>query len=351
MFKITNPVIAEDMRFITSADLPWNLLEGKNVLISGANGFLPAYMVEALLHLNDTKFKKKLKVYALVRNAENARKRFSDYEGRADLAFIIQDVCKKLDVSEDIHIIVHAASLASPKFYIKDPVGTILVNTAGTCNLLELARVKKCESFLFFSSGEIYGNVPGQNMPIAEDSYGYVDPISARSCYAEGKRAGETMCSCWFRQYGVPARIVRPFHVFGPNMKLDDGRVYADFVSDILRSHNITIKGCGDTLRTFCYLADATTGFFTALLKGNSGEAYNIANKNGEISIHDLAHMLVKLFSEKKLMVEIKDAETKDGVASTILRAHPQTAKIESLGWSPRYSLEDGFRRTIRSYL
>lgn len=351
MPRIKNTVIEEDIRFITSADLPWEALEGKKILVSGANGFLPAYMVESLLYLNDTKFRKKSKIYALVRNVKNAQKRFENYSERSDLVFIVQDVCSPLNIRGDINFIIHAASQASPKFYGKDPSGTISANTVGTYNLLELAKVKKTDSFLFFSSGEVYGKVSELDMPIAESTYGYLDPMSVRSCYAEGKRAGETMCSCWYHQYGVPAKIVRPFHIFGPKMKLDDGRVYADFVSDILHDNNIIIKSRGDASRTFCYLADATVGFFTVLLKGKNSEAYNVANKNGEISIRDLAHMLIKLFPEKKLTVEIKETVPEEGyIASRISRAHPQTDKIESLGWTPRYSLEEGFERTIRSY-
>lgn len=347
-----NVVIEEDIRFITSADLPWEAFEGKNLLVSGGNGFLPAYMVESLLYLNEAKFKKKLKIYALVRNAERAQKRFANYCARSDLVFIVQDVCKPLNIKDDLHFIIHAASQASPKFYGKDPTGTISANTVGTYNLLELARLKKSEGFLFFSSGEVYGDVSERDMPITEGTYGYLDPMLVRSCYAEGKRTGETMCSCWFHQYGVSTKIVRPFHTFGPKMKLDDGRVYADFVSDVLHNKNIVIKSGGNAVRTFCYLADATVGFFTVLLKGKNAEAYNVANKNGEISIRDLAYMLVKLFPEKKLLVEIKETVTQEGyMASKIMRVYPDTSKVQSLGWTPRYSIEEGFKRTVRSFL
>jgi len=347
-----NIIIEEDIRFVAGADLPWELFEGKNLLVSGAYGFLPAYMVESLLYLNEAKFRKKAKIYALVRDIEKAQERFQDYLARPDLAFIVQDVCKPLNIKDDLHFIIHAASLASPKFYGKDPAGTISANTVGTQNLLELARLKKSEGFLFLSSAEVYGKVPERDMPIAEGTYGYLDPTLVRSCYAEGKRAGETMCLCWFHQYGVPVKIVRPFHIFGPKMKIDDGRVYADFVSDVLQSKNIVIKSSGEAVRTFCYLADATVGFFTVLLKGKNGEAYNVANKNGQISIRDLAHMLVGLFPEKKLTVEVKEAITEENcMASKIMRVYPQVSKIQSLGWTPRYSIEEGFRRTIRSFL
>lgn len=347
-----NPIIDEDLRFITTTPLPWRRFEGKNILVSGASGFLPAYMVEALLYLNETQLKKKLKVYALVRDLKKAKKRFHHYRKRPDLIFVVQDVCKPLHINKAIHYVIHAASHSSPKYYGKDPTGTIAANTIGTHNLLELARVKKSEGFLFFSSGEVYGDLPARSMPITENVYGYLDPIALRSCYAEGKRAGETMCVCWFHHYGVPVKIVRPFHTYGPGMALDDGRVYADFISDILHNQNIVIKSRGSAKRTFCYLADATIGFFTILLKGKNGDAYNVADKDGEISVRDLARMLIKLFPEKKLAIKF-NVNLKQGsyIKSRVQRAHPETSKIQSLGWAPRYSLEDGFKRTIRSFL
>lgn len=189
-------------------------------------------------------------------------------------------------------------------------------------------------------------------MPIAEDAYGYIDPMALRSCYAEGKRAGETMCVCWFHRYSVPVKIVRPFHTYGPGMALDDGRVYADFISNILHNQNIIIKSKGTAKRTFCYLADAAIGFFTVLLKGRDGEAYNVADKNGEISVRGLARMLIKLFPEKNLAIKF-NVNLKQGgyIKSRVRRAYPQTSKIQNLGWEARYSLEDGLKRTIRSFL
>ena len=134
-----HPIVKEDLGYITSAKIPWDDLEGKNILITGANGFLPAYMIETILFLNDHKFKNKAKVFVLARNKERALSRFSCYGRRTDLIYIIQDVCSPLKISKKINFIIKAASQASPKFYGVDPVGTILANTVGTANLLTLA--------------------------------------------------------------------------------------------------------------------------------------------------------------------------------------------------------------------
>lgn len=346
-----NLIIEEDLKFITDSNVPWSSLEGKNVLISGANGFLPAYLVETILFLNETRFENKTKVFALVRNREKAMHRFAIYKNRMDLIFIVQDVCEPVNIKEKIHFIIHAASQASPKYYGRDPVGTLSANVLGTKNFLELARVKKTESFLFFSSGEVYGDVPEKDIPIKENVYGYLDPTDVRSCYAESKKMGETMCVCWFHQYSVPAKIVRPFHTYGPGMKLDDGRVYADFVSDIVHNRNIIMKSDGSAIRAFCYIADAAVGFFTVLLKGKNGEAYNVGDTQGEISILDLANLLVGLFQEKNLKVEKKEVIQEGYIKSKITRHSPDISKIAELGWGPKHSLERGFVRTIRSFL
>jgi UDP-glucuronate decarboxylase len=347
-----NPIIEEDLQSITDFGLDWRSFSGKTVLVSGANGFLPAYMVETLLYLNETRTEEKVKVLGIVRNRDRALARFAKYSQRSDLQLIVQDICQPVLLEEKIDYIIHAASQASPKYYGKDPVGTLSPNIIGTYYLLELARKNKIDGFLFFSSSEVYGTLNEDQIPTREDYYGYVDPANVRSCYAESKRMGETMCVSWHHQYKVPVKIVRPFHTYGPGMRLDDGRVFADFAYDIVNDRDIVMKSDGSASRAFCYLADAVTGFFCVLLKGNNGEAYNVSNDNCQIRIIDLAAILVSLFPEKGLKV-IRDEESiKEGyLKSKISQTCPDITKIKGLGWEPKYSIEDGFKRTIRSLL
>jgi UDP-glucuronate decarboxylase len=346
-----HPIVKEDLEFIIKAKITWEDLEGKNILITGANGFLPAYMIETILFLNDHRFKNKAKIFALARNKERVLSRFSGYSKRKDITFIIQDVCMPLKISKRMDFIIHAASQASPKFYGIDPVGTILANTIGTANLLALAAKHKSQGFMFFSSGEVYGEVSSDQIPTKEDTYGVVDPMSIRSCYAEGKRAGENMCISWSQQYRVPVEIVRPFHTYGPGMRLDDGRVFADFVSNVVRGQDIIMKGDGSAVRAFCYLADAIAGFFTVLLKGSPAQAYNVGNDEGKICISELAKLLVDMFPGKHLkIIRKKNGFAPGYLKSKILVNVPDTSKIRQLGWRPFYSLKEGFSRTVRSF-
>ncbi len=348
MSQRRHPVIDEDMDHIVGADLPWSTFAGKTVLVTGAAGMLPAYMVETLLRLNETRKGNGTHVLAVVRDLPRAKARFAAYDGCPDLELIAHDVSEPLDVRPDVRYVIHAASQASPKYYQVDPVGTLKANVLGTYNLLIQARQHRVEGFLFFSSAEVYGR-SDSNRPAAENTMGSLDPTDVRSCYAESKRMGETLCACWHAQYGVPAKMVRPFHTYGPGMKLDDGRVFADFVADIVHGRDIVVKSDGSALRAFCYLADATIAFFAVLLRGKEGHSYNVGNDKAEISILDLAGTLARLYPEKGIKV-VREEQTQDYPRGAVSRSCPDIGKIRELGWEPMTGIEEGFRRTIRSF-
>ncbi len=345
-----NRVIVEDVKFIVDGDLPWTKFRDKTILVTGANGFIPAYMVETLLYLNDHK-KMGIQLVAMVRNLEKAKKRFSCYLDREDLEWLIQDASQPPQTDKNVDVIIHAASQASPKYYSVDPVGTLGPNVSGTAHLLEFAQHKNSENFLFFSSGEVYGDLTVDRFPVSENVYGAVDPLAVRSCYAEGKRAGEALCTAWHHQHQVPVKIVRPFHTYGPGMSMHDGRVHADFVGDIVAGRDIVMKSDGTARRAYCYLADAVLGIFTVMLKGENGEAYNIGNNNAEMSVAELAEKLVALFPSKGLKVVRKERRAEsEYVKSLLSRNSPATQKAQTLGWKPVTGIAKGFLRTVRSY-
>jgi len=344
-----NPIVQEDVNTILSADIPWNFFENKTVVISGASGFLPAYMVECLAELN--RRQGNIRIIGLVRNVEKAAAR---------LSHLLQDGVElfhhdiSLPLPHDFpraDYVIHAASQASPKFYGIDPVGTLKANSMGTAYLLDYAKVSKADGFLFFSSGEVYGEPLSNDQLLTETDFGYLDPVEVRSCYGESKRIGETMCASWAKQYDLHTTIVRPFHTYGPGMALDDGRVFADFVADILNRRDIRLKSDGSAMRLFCYLADATLGFFTVLLKGQSGAAYNVGNPDAETSIARLAQTLVELFPERKLSVVFENRDAGSVyMKSPVQRSCPSIEKINKIGWYPTLGIRDGFKRTISSF-
>lgn len=344
-----NPIIENDINEILINPLiDWNRFTNKTILVTGANGMLPSYVVDTLMLLKERRGTN-LNVIAQVRNREKGELIFKDFLDCDGFSLLVQDVVEPYHLKKKIDFIVHAASQASPKYYVVDPVGTLMANVEGTINVLRLAQSNHSESVLFFSSAEIYGK--SNNELIGETDYGYLDPTSIRSCYAESKRMGEQLCYAWNSQYGTHCKSVRPFHTFGPNMTLDDGRVFADFVKNIVNGENIVLRSSGEAKRAFCYVTDATISFFKILLDGVDGESYNMGNPKQEISIRNLAQKLVDMFPERglKLVFEINESDVvQKSAVKTVL---PNIEKLQQLGWTPQISVETGFKRVVESKL
>ena len=342
--RVSNRIVREDLEYITRCDLPWSAFKDKTILVTGAAGFLPAYMVETLLFLNETKALG-CTVIGMVRNLDRAKKRFADYASSSDLVLIEADVVNRYPWNYNFDFIIHAASQASPKYYETDPVGTMTANILGTYNLLEYIKGKNCLGFLYFSSGEVYGT-PTKNL-VGEKDYGYLDITNTRSCYGESKRASETLGYCYLKQYNVPFKVVRPSHTYGPGLLLNDGRVFADFIRDALVGKEITIKSNGTAARPFCYLSDATVAFYTVLLNASPGYAYNVANTSAFLTVHELAEIISKLGLQGNIPIKftnaviIKDAFIKSAAPK------PDITLINNLGWNPKIMADVGFKRTL----
>lgn len=345
-----NQIILKDIKEILKSDIiDWERFKNTNVLITGANGMLPSYVVFTLLALNKKGIN--VNVYALVRNADKAKAIFKDSLQDEHLHLLVQDVADSLHENASFDYIIHAASQASPKYYGVDPVGTIKANVQGTINTLELARQTKAKGYLYFSSGDVNGIVPPEKFPFKESDYGYIDVLNVRNCYAESKRMGENLCVAYYNQYSVLAKIVRIFHTYGPGMTLDDGRVFGDFCKNIVKGEDIVMNSDGSAVRLFCYVSDAIVAYLKVLLDGECATAYNVANLKGESSIYDLATLLVSLYPEKHLKVvrNTQSLSEASKMKSPLVRAIPDCTKIERLGWSPTTSIADGFKRTIDS--
>lgn len=343
-----NTVILSDIDYIAGQNLPWEKFHNKVILIAGAAGFLPSYIVHTLLYLRE-KYGIDVKVIGLVRDINKARSRFSYALNNKYLELIEHDVCVPINLKQKVDIIIHAASIATPRVFRDDPVGTILPNVIGTNNLLKFGKENAVEDFLFFSTSGVYGYVNEANYPIHENCFGSLDSMDLASCYLESKRMGENLCVSWSHQYGVPTKAVRLGITYGPGLDLKSGRSFEDFIAAIVENRDIELYSDGVAIRNFCYISDAIFGIFLIMLKGHSGEAYNIATDH-EISIRDLATLLVEdVFPEKNLKVVFRKNIDKDFMRMNFYRTTVDISKIKELGWGVYTSISDGFRRTVLS--
>ena len=337
-----NRVLEDDLKTIIAEDLSWEKLKNKTVMITGASGMVGSYMLYVLLMLNDEKHYG-IKVDAVMRNVNKLPE---EVRNREDVNVVVADVTKDIPDVGDIDYIIHAASPASPLIMQNQPVETIAANTIGTFKTLELAKEKNAEGYLFISSREIYGQPDEGQEFFYENTYGFVDQLNPRSCYSEGKKAAETMCVCFHEEYGLNTKIARLAHTYGPGMSIYDGRVQADFLKNVYHNEDIVLKSEGTAVRTYTYIADAIAGMYRILLDSED-IVYNIGNEAGKVSIRDLAEILVSIYPERglKLVFDIPEGGTTGTAPYTL--GILSSEKLRKLGWNPKYSVKDGFKRTL----
>lgn len=337
MDKINN--YWNDIAMAAKATLPWHILTGKNILVLGSTGLIGGCIIDILMQHSNTEYN----VYAGGRDENRASKCFARYSNRSNFHFIKIDVTCPIKYDIQFHYIIDAASGANPHLYATDPVGIMRANFLGVDNLLSYGKEHGMLKFIYVSSGEVYGE--GHGEVFTENFSGYVDPTEVRSCYPSSKRAAETLCVSYAKEYGLDVSIARPSHVYGPHFTDSDNRVYAQFIRNVLHGEDIVMKSSGKQFRSWCYVVDCASALIYIMLKGENGQAYNIADESSNISIRELANMVATI-AGRKVVLEKPDEEERAGF-SIVSKAVFDTTKLENLGWKITGTMESKIASTI----
>jgi dTDP-glucose 4,6-dehydratase len=300
------------------------------VLVTGGAGFLGSHLCEAVLARGDS--------LVCVDNLSTGRlENISHLVGAAGFEFIEADVTHGLELPGQFDAVAHLASPASPPAYLRLPLETLAVGSAGTDSALRLAH-RDGARFVLASTSEVYGDP--QVHPQPEDYWGNVNPIGPRSVYDEAKRFAEALTSAYRSARGVDTGIVRIFNTYGPRMSADDGRIVTNFVSQALTGQPLTIYGGGSQTRSFCYVDDLVRGIL-AMLSSNEPGPINLGNPE-EFSVADFAQLVLKITGSPSAIEYLPLPADDPG------RRRPVITRAEQLlGWKPEIPVEDGVRRTV----
>ena len=312
---------------------------GKHILITGGTGLVCSSVADILLMMN-REYNAGIDIVIASRNEAGVRERFEGFGEQDGLKFFSYDAMdtERIDYPEELDYIIHGASNANPAIYAKEPVETMMANITGLSGMLQLARDKQAK-MLYVSSSEIYGIKDGME-PLKEQDYGYLDILSERAGYPSSKRAGESLVVAYGKEYGTNAVIVRPGHIYGPAIKDSDNRATAEFTRNALDHENIMMRSKGTQLRSYCYSLDCASGMLTALLKGETGTAYNISDPDAICTISDIAHEIAD-----QAGVEVRyqmESEEAGKAYSPMTNASLDSTRLESLGWRPAFGLKGG---------
>lgn len=342
----SNDMYMADVRQVCNVDLPWEKLRNKRVMLSGATGLLGSFFTDVIFEKNIEE-ELNCTVYALGRNEKKAKERFSKYSENELFRFIQYDVKSPFtrDDLGTIEYILHLASNTHPIQYATDPIGTITTNVIGLQNMLEFAVKHNAVRFAFASSNEIYGENRG-DVELFDESYcGYIDSNTMRAGYPESKRCGEALCQAYRAQKGLDIVIPRFTRSYGPTMLMSDTKAISQFIKNAVSGEDIVLKSTGLQYYSYTYMSDAVYGLLTVLLKGDNGEAYNIADEASDIMLKDLATIIASI-NNKSVVFEIPDVVEATGY-SKATKARLDGSKLKALGWYPMYDINSGMHRTI----
>ena len=310
---------------------------GWRVLVTGAGGLIGSAVVDLLITAGCAC------VYAAGRNVEKLKVRFAGAE--SVVKPVQYEALRPLEFNEPVDVVIHAASPAAPGDFMSAPVDTLISNVVGLQELLTYAARCQAKKVVYISSSEVYG-VKSSEAPLAEDSYGIVDPVNPRSCYAEAKRAAEALCVAAHRQFGVNVSIVRPGHIYGPTAKPSDGRVSSLFAYQAARGQDLTLKSDGAQIRSYCHCLDCASAILHVAASGQSAQVYNVSNRDSVLSIRQMTEILARAGGVQVRFDVPKDEDRQrfNPMSNSSLDAE----RLEQLGWHGKIPADVGLPETVQ---
>jgi dTDP-glucose 4,6-dehydratase len=303
------------------------------VLVTGGAGFIGSHLCERLLATG-------YRVLCVDNLLTGRKYNLSHLLDHPLFSFYEQDISKSLYLDEPLKIVIHFASVASPKDYMTFPIQTLKAGSLGTFNMLGLAKAKNAD-FVLASTSEVYGD-PAEH-PQKETYWGNVNPVGPRAVYDESKRFAEALSMAYMQKHGMPSRIARIFNTYGPRMRCDDGRAVPTFVMQALKNEPITIHGDGTQTRSFCYIDDLIDGLI-ALIHSNVTGPINLGNPL-ETSILEVVQWIIKLADSASPIVHIEP------LPDNPRRRNPDIALAKlHLGFAPKVGIQEGLAKTIAYY-
>lgn len=337
-------ILTDDFDYILNSELEIKRFKNKSFFITGATGFIGSLLIRFLLYAN-SKENLDIHIYGMVRNIKKATDLYANYP-KDNLQFVVAHLGQNdLHLESNIDYIIHTAAVTKSKQMVDDPVGTIKTAVNGTEEILKFAISKAVSSMVYVSSMEVYGQ-PLNSEKITEKELGYIDLTSSRSCYPEGKRMCELLCTAFSDQFGLNVKIARLAQTFGAGILPSENRVFAQFARSVIRHEDIVLHTEGNSEGNYVYSADAVKALLYLLLKGDSKQAYNVSNENSHITIKNMAQLVINNFGveNEKVMVDIPKENM--GYAPDV-RMWLSNEKLRNLGWNPNIDLVDSYNRLL----